>query len=116
MPADAEPSRLDVDVRFLLANERTLLAWVRTALTLLIAGAGLEQFASDVPLKSWAAAVLIGLGVAAAVTGAARHAGADRAIRRGVLPAPGYGHYAVAAAVALVGIALLAALVVDKTT
>ena len=116
MPADPDPSRLDVDVRFLLANERTLLAWVRTALTLLIAGAGVEQFASDLPLRSWWAAVLIGLGVAAAVTGAGRHAGADRAIRHGALPSAGYGHYLIAGAVALVGIALLAALVADNAS
>ncbi len=116
MAADPDPSRLDVDVRFLLANERTLLAWVRTALTLLIAGAGVEQFASDLPHQSWAAAVLIGLGVASAVAGAGRHATADRAIRHGVLPSPGYGHYLIAAAVALIGITLLVALAASKTS
>ena len=34
---------MDVDARFLLANERTLLAWVRTSLTLLAAGVGTLQ-------------------------------------------------------------------------
>jgi putative membrane protein len=33
-----------VDYRFLLANERTFLAWLRTALSLQIAGLGVLQF------------------------------------------------------------------------
>ena len=33
--AKTDPEMLDPDVRFLLANERTLLAWVRTALAVL---------------------------------------------------------------------------------
>ena len=100
-------ARLDVDIRFLLANERTLLAWVRTALTLMIAGGGLGQFGSDLPYHSVLAAVLLGLGVVAALLGAVRHRVADRAIRQGTLPPPGSGHYAVAAAVAVVGASLL---------
>jgi len=35
------------DYRFSLANERTFLAWVRTALGLLAAGVGLDQLAPD---------------------------------------------------------------------
>ena len=111
-PADA--GRLDVDVRFLLANERTLLAWVRTALTLMIAGGGLEQFGSDLAYHSVMAAVLIGLGVAAAITGAVRHQSADRSIRTGVLPPAGRGHYAVSAAVAAVGVALLVSVLLSS--
>jgi putative membrane protein len=33
-----------VDYRFLLANERTFLAWLRTALSLQVAGLGVLQF------------------------------------------------------------------------
>lgn len=35
-------SNIDVDVRLLLANERTLLAWIRTALTVQAGGIVLE--------------------------------------------------------------------------
>jgi putative membrane protein len=104
---EAAAARLDVDIRFLLANERTLLAWVRTALTLMLAGGGLEQFGSDLAYHSVLAVVLVGLGVVAAVLGAVRHRGADRSIRRGALPPAGRSHYAVTAAVALVGVSLL---------
>lgn len=35
------------DYRFSLANERTFLAWIRTALGFLAAGVGLDQLAPD---------------------------------------------------------------------
>lgn len=35
------------DYRFSLANERTFLAWIRTALGFLAAGVGLDQLAQD---------------------------------------------------------------------
>ena len=41
---------LEPDYRFSLANERTLLAWVRTALALDVAGLGVIRFA---PLLGW---------------------------------------------------------------
>lgn len=42
-----DADRLDVDARFLLADERTLLAWVRAALTLLAAGFAVQELASS---------------------------------------------------------------------
>jgi putative membrane protein len=39
----AEPSETEPDYRFTLANERTFLAWIRTALGLLAAGGGVHQ-------------------------------------------------------------------------
>ncbi|HUL57195.1 MAG TPA: DUF202 domain-containing protein [Usitatibacter sp.] len=51
------------DYRFTLANERTFLAWVRTALALLAGGVLLEQFATRLQPR----AVVIGLAIGLAV-------------------------------------------------
>ena len=44
MAQSEPPEGEQVDYRFLLANERTFLAWIRTALSLQIAGLGVLQF------------------------------------------------------------------------
>jgi putative membrane protein len=49
------------DYRFSLANERTFLAWMRTALALLAAGVLLYEFASSVNGPGW----WIGIGMSA---------------------------------------------------
>ncbi len=46
--ADTEP-----DYRFTLANERTFLAWMRTALALLAAAVAIVQFAPDLGSQSF---------------------------------------------------------------
>ncbi|KUL55377.1 hypothetical protein ADL22_00315 [Streptomyces sp. NRRL F-4489] len=71
------------DPRFTLANERTFLAWMRTALSLLAAGVALRA----VPFPSLGhrqvLAVLLVLSAAAcAVTGLTRWARSERALRR----------------------------------
>ncbi len=80
------------DPRFTLANERTALAWMRTALALVAGGVTLISVASVAGLPRWAA--LVGGGACAggallalrAVTGWAR---VERALRTGqALPAP----------------------------
>ncbi|HWH30691.1 MAG TPA: DUF202 domain-containing protein [Mycobacteriales bacterium] len=109
----ADPAQLDVDARFLLANERTLLAWVRTALALVAGGVAVEQFADDVAGHSWFAAVVIVLGVGCAVAGAVRFARADAALKRGRVPATGIAGYLLAGAVAVVGAGLLVALLLS---
>lgn len=53
----------DPDYRFSLANERTFLAWLRTALSLLAAGVLLVQFATRLHPR----AVVVGAAVALAV-------------------------------------------------
>jgi putative membrane protein len=51
------------DYRFTLANERTFLAWVRTALAILAGGVLLEQFATRLEPH----AVIVALAIALAV-------------------------------------------------
>ena len=101
----SDPADLDVDARFLLANERTLLAWVRTSLTLLAAGIGTLQLVQD----RWGTGPglgLLGLATVAAGAGLARFRRADRALRRGRLPATGTAPTVLAAGVAVVAVAL----------
>lgn len=78
---DVEP-----DYRFTLANERTFLAWQRTALGLLAAAVAVIQFVPSlsVPGARHALGLLLGaLSVATAFVGIRRWALADRAMRRG---------------------------------
>lgn len=55
------------DYRFSLANERTLLAWIRTALALLAGGVLLEQFATHLGPHGVLVGLAIGLATLAAV-------------------------------------------------
>jgi putative membrane protein len=100
---------LDVDARFILANERTVLAWIRTALALLAGGAAVFQFGDELPGDLALSALLVLLGAAAALLGALRYVAADRSIRAGELPPRGRSPVVLAAAVVLLAGALLAA-------
>jgi putative membrane protein len=64
-----------------LANERTLLSWVRTALALIISGATCLHFI-DGPRAELGGVGLIVLGLGAIAVGAARFARVQRMIRR----------------------------------
>lgn len=101
------------DARFSLANERTFLAWVRTALALLAGGVALE--ALDVPvephLRLAASVVLLVLGLVAPAQAWFGWARAERALReQRPLPAPAGGP--LAAGVALAGVLVLVGLLV----
>jgi putative membrane protein len=91
------PTRLraqgeDPDPRFSFANERTFLAWIRTALALLAGGIGLEAFAPPlaVPgMRQVLAALLVLAGVATSAMAFRRWLRAEEAMRnRRPLPPP----------------------------
>lgn len=103
----SEPPR--VDTRFLLANERTLLSWIRTALALLAGGGGVYEF-TDISGRRALAIALAVMGVAAAVAGATRYAVTERAIRSGQPINPSRAPELLAMAVAGLGLALVISL------
>ncbi len=75
----------DPDYRFTLANERTFLAWIRTALALIAGGAALASLVPDLTpalLRDGLAVLLVVLAVAVAVRSYARWDRAERAIRQ----------------------------------
>ncbi len=100
------------DYRFSLANERTLLAWLRTALALLAAGVALDQIDLDMAdgVQVGLAAGLVLLGVVCAVAAWWRWAGAERAIRhQEPLPPPWLG-LVLAGGTVVIGVVVLVAL------
>lgn len=71
------------DYRFTLADERTLLAWLRTGLALVAAGVAVVEYAPDLGSRWGSAAVagaLVLCGLAAAIGGYLRWRGNERAI------------------------------------
>lgn len=72
------------DARFSFANERTFLAWIRTALALLAAGVAVDAFDLSLPDRTQRglAALLVLLGLLGAVASWVRWAKAERAMRR----------------------------------
>lgn len=100
------------DYRFSLANERTFLAWIRTALALLAAGFALDvvDLALAESVQRVLAAVVLVAGLSLAVAAFARWGLAERAMRTG-RPLPSLGLLA-AATLGVVAVATVLALVV----
>jgi putative membrane protein len=111
--------RREPDYRFSLANERTLLAWVRTALALDVAGLGVVRFAPELGIpagRELVGGVLVLLGAITAWSGYRRFLATDRAIRAGD-PIPAHAAPRVlAATLAVVSVAVLVLLVADKVS
>jgi putative membrane protein len=76
----------DPDYRFSLANERTFLAWIRTALAFIAAAVALEQLVPSFTVHGVRTALSVALAVFGLVAGAGayRHwMRSERAMRRG---------------------------------
>jgi putative membrane protein len=74
------------DYRFTLANERTFLAWVRTALGLLAGGVAVRQLVDPFEIENATTALAllsVGCSVVLVVGGYLRWVAVQRAIRRG---------------------------------
>ncbi|WP_229071244.1 DUF202 domain-containing protein [Actinoplanes sp. DH11] len=104
------------DYRFSLANERTFLAWIRTALALLAGGLACAQFLPPLPiehLREIIAILLLTLGGLLALRAVDHWARTERAMRLGTdLPRSRFP--AVLAIVVAVGaVALVAAVLVQ---
>jgi putative membrane protein len=92
MPSDDDAQRPEPDVRFTLANERTFLAWSRTALALIAAGLAIAQLLPPFPHVPWGRSViatpLILLGAVVPGLSYREWQRTQRAIRRGGPPPP----------------------------
>ncbi|MEO9326367.1 YidH family protein [Gordonia aurantiaca] len=116
MPAPAVPPGA-VDARFTLAAERTLLAWIRTALGFMAAGMAIVYLAPDLEhpvLEVILGLVLVGLGCSFALVGAWRWRRTMRVLLSGGrMPGPAPILYVVTA---IVVVAILIAVVVVLQT
>jgi putative membrane protein len=89
---DTKAGEAEPDVRFTFANERTFLAWTRTALAFMVAGLGVVQLLPPFPGVPWGRHILgvplIVIGAVIAVVSYSQWTRSQLAIRRGD-PLPG---------------------------
>ncbi len=99
--------RIRPDVQFILANERTLLAWIRTGLTLIAGGVAVAFLAGGTPHGALAGFGAIISGGLIAAVGYWRYIAADKAVRSGKLPPIGHGGLWVVVGVGIFAAALV---------
>ena len=109
-PATPASAGREPDARFLLANERTLLAWLRTGLGLQGGGVVVFQLATRVEAREVLGVVLLALGAVCHVIGWQRYHAADRAIRADRVPARGLAPDLLVLVLVAAGVALIALL------
>lgn len=106
LPGGKEP-----DARFTLANERTFLAWIRTALAFLAGGIALEAFAVEsfpAPLRTGISVLLVVIGMLISMGAAVHWRRIEMSMRLNkplpiplIIPILGFGGAVAAAAVAV---------------
>lgn len=106
----------DPDPRFTLANERTFLAWLRTAMGLIAGAIGFEALGDDIVGATAQLVLVLGLLAGATVIAGfafVRWLGIERAMRTGTsLPVPALGAL-VAALVSGVALGMLVLLAIE---
>ncbi|MCY0946954.1 MULTISPECIES: YidH family protein [Streptomyces] len=105
------------DYRFSLANERTFLAWIRTALALVGGGFAVDQFLPDLrwAVRVGMALALLAVGAACAVRALNHWVRCERAMRRGEdLPLSRFP-VLLTAGVALVAVTMMAVVLLGWT-
>jgi putative membrane protein len=102
----SESESLDVDARFLLANERTLLAWIRTSIAVEAGGIALIQVHKH---HSYLGVSVLLFGGFVALIGYQRYRSANQAIRSNKLPPEGIGPALQVICVVLTALVLAAA-------
>ena len=123
-PSGLRPSRtalhdvgVDPDYRFTLANERTFLAWIRTALALMAGGVAVIQFVPSFGLSAARHAIgltLVALGGILAA-GSYRHWDAnERAMRMGQRLPPSLLPRLLTASLAVVVVAVFAVVILES--
>ncbi len=96
------------DYRFSFANERTFLAWIRTALALIAGGLGVETVLPEFGGRKELGLLLLVLGMAVAATSYRRWSRNERALRTGSPLPPSNLPSLLAIGVAAVGLAAAA--------
>jgi putative membrane protein len=92
-----------------LANERTWLAWIRTALSLIVLGLAIARFAPDRAGRSEASGVmLVSLGLIAILIGTWRYRTVNRELEKGYYLTGSRGRAAVVGAAFLLAVLVLA--------
>jgi putative membrane protein len=117
--AQTGPDEREPDYRFTLANERTFLAWQRTALGLLAAAVALVQLVPELTVPGARRVLGVGLAVLAILTsgmGLLRWRQADQAMRHGQPlprhPTPAY----LAVGLSVVGLVALGLVIAKAVT
>ncbi|MGI9155374.1 MAG: YidH family protein [Marmoricola sp.] len=105
------------DPRLSLANERTFLAWTRTALAMIAGGVGIEAFAGDA-IPAWVrilvACALLAIGAILAAGSFLRWRNVEMAMRRGDALTVSVLAPFVAAGVAVVALGLMVAVLLRQ--
>ena len=103
------------DIRFTLANERTFLAWIRTALALAAGGLGATALLDDFPGEEYLGLGLLGLAFLTAALSYRRWALAETAMRVGRPLPPSRLPLLLAVAVAVIAVASAVLVAVHAT-
>ena len=113
-PEEGPEEGVDPDYRFTLANERTFLAWIRTALALMAAGVAVIRFVPGLTLiRHTLGFLLIGLGGFLAWLAYRDWQRNERAMRLGRQLPPSFVPRLVSTSLVLASLAALVLVIVD---